>query len=257
MLPDGSFLVAPLAGGGVFRLWRDGRAEPFLLTADGVAVECPNFVLLDDRARVWVCCLTKHDRRTLTTFPRDRRDGFIVMVDGKGARIVAEGIGFPNEVRVDPTGDYLYTNETLAARLLRYRIRADGSLGPVETIVALDESNMLDGFTLDSEGSAWITALVSNRLWHVARDGEARVLVEESDEELLSRLVAMQKTTGVTRDILYEERGSTLRNISSVAFGGRDLRTVYLGSLMGESLLSFRAPVAGMRHAHWNFGPFA
>ena len=152
--------------------------------------------------------------------------------------------------------ELLYTNETLAARLLRYPIRADGSLGAPETIVAFDESNMFDGFTLDSTGGAWITALISNRLWHVMPDGEARLLIEDSDPEQLAQLTLLQKTTGVPRALIYEERGSTLRNISSVAFGGPDLRTVYLGSLMGKQLLSFRAPVAGMRPAHWDFGPF-
>jgi hypothetical protein len=31
---------------------------------------------------------------------------------------------------------------------------------------------------------------------------------------------------------------------------------VYLGSLMGESVLLFRSPVPGQRPAHWDFGPF-
>ena len=256
MLADGSFLIAPLVGGGVFRLYRDGRAEMFLQEADGRALACPNFVLLDNLDRIWICCLTQQDRATVQCYSRTRRDGYIVLVDRRGARIVADGIGYPNEVRVDPTGRYLYANETLAARLLRFAILADGSLGAPETIVDLDESNLFDGFTLDSMGGAWITALVSNRLWYVTPHGEARLLIEDSDAEQLARLTALQKTSGVPRALIYEERGSTLRNISSVAFGGPDLRTVYLGSLMGDQVLAFRAPVAGMKPAHWNFGPF-
>lgn len=256
MLADGSFLVAPLAGGGVFRLHRDGRVEEFLPEADGRALVYPNFVLLDGLGRVWVCCLAQEPPTALRSFVRDRRDGYIVLLDRRGARIVAEGVGFPNEVRVDPTGRYLYTNETMAARLLRYAIRADGSLGVPETVVEMDESNMFDGFTLDSEGGAWLSAIVSNRLWYVAPDGEARILIEDADADQLARFTQLQKTTGVTRALLYEEHGSTLRNISSVAFGGPDLKTVYLGNLMGERIMSFRAPVAGMRPVHWDWGPF-
>jgi sugar lactone lactonase YvrE len=144
----------------------------------------------------------------------------------------------------------------LAARLLRYPISSDGSLGACEVIVAFDESNMFDGFTLDSAGGAWITALVSNRLWYVAPDGDVRLLIEDADAEQLARLTELQKHSCVTRALLYEEHGSTLRNISSLAFGGPDLRTAYLGSLMGERLLSFRSPVAGMRPVHWDYGPF-
>lgn len=256
MLADGSFLVAPLAGGGVYRLQRNGRSEMFLDEADGRRLVCPNFVLLDEQERLWICCLTQQDRTGLTSYSRRHRDGYIVLADRRGARIVADGIGFPNEVRIDPSGRYLYTNETLATRLLRYRIRADGSLGPCETVAEFDESNLFDGFTLDSCGGAWITTLVSNRLWYVAPDGAVRLLIEEANPEQLARLTELQKTGSVSRALLYEEHGTRLRNISSLAFGGPDLRTAYLGSLMGEHLLAFRAPVAGMRPVHWDFGPF-
>lgn len=256
LLADGSFLIAPLAGGGVYRLWRDGRSEIVLGEVEGRPLDCPNFILLDRGDRLWICCLTQQDRRTLSCYPRSLRDGFIVLLDERGARIVADGIGYPNEVRVDPQGRYLYANETLAGRLLRFPIRADGALGAEEVVAEFDASTMFDGFALDSEGGAWITALVSNRLLHVSPQGHARVLIEDADADQLARLTHLQQTSGVTRGILYEEHGSFLRNIASIAFGGPDLKTAYLGSLMGESILSFRAPVAGMRPAHWDFGPF-
>ena len=253
MLADGSFLIAPLIGGGVFHLERNGQAKLFLHEADGLPLHCPNFVLRDTQERIWICCLTQQDRTTLSNYRRDRRDGCIILVDGRGARIVADGIGFPNEVRIDPTGRYLYTNETLRGTLLRYPLGHDGALGPPETIVALDDTNMFDGFTLDSQGGAWLTALVSNRLWHVTPEGEARILIEDSHPDQLSRLAEQQRTAGVQKSIIYEERGSRLRNISSVAFGGPDLRTAYFGSLMGTSILTARVPVAGTMPAHWEF----
>jgi sugar lactone lactonase YvrE len=256
MLPDGAFLVAPLGGGGVFRLDRDGQAEPFLQEVDGRPLSRPNFVLLDSAERIWICCLTQQDRKPLSRYPRDVRDGYVVLVDQRGARIVADEIGYPNEVRVDPAGGYLYTNETMGGRLLRYPIRSDASLGDPETIVELDESNILDGFTLDSAGAVWMTAIVSNRLWHVTPGGEARVLIEDSQPERLERIAQMQRGAGVLRTAIYEDDGSTLRNISSVAFGGPDLKTVFMGSLLGDSVVYFRSPVAGMRPAHWNFGPY-
>ena len=256
MLADGSFLIAPLVGGGVFRLQRNGQAAMFLQEVEGRPLQCPNFVLLDDIGRIWICTLTQHDRKTLSSYSREKRDGFIVLVDKRGARIVADGVGYPNEVRVDPTGQYLYTVETMAARLLRYRILPDGGLGAPETIFALDELSLFDGFTLDSEGGAWITEPVANRLWYVSPDGKPRLLIEDSFPEQVARLAQLQKTTGVTRSVLYEEHGSRLRNIASIAFGGADLKTAFMGSLMGKQILSFRSPVAGMKPAHWDFGPF-
>ena len=256
LMADGSLLVAPLAGGGVYRLQRDGQVRPFLQEVEGRTLCCPNFVLLDDHDRVWICCLTQQDRQSLSNYQRSRRDGYIVLVDKSGARIVADGIGYPNEVRLDSAGRYLYTNETLTARLLRYPIGPDDALGAAEITCEFDESNMLDGFTLDAAGGAWVTAIVSNRLWYVTADGAAHLVIEDAHAEQLLRLAEMQRSTGVAKSIIYEEHGSVLRNISSVAFGGPDLRTAYMGSLMGDGILSFRSPVAGLKPAHWSFGPF-
>ena len=47
--------------------------------------------------------------------------------------------------------------------------------------------------------------------------------------------------------------GKKLMNISSAAFGGPDMQTVYLGCLLGEELVSFRAPVAGLKPFHWEW----
>jgi hypothetical protein len=46
--------------------------------------------------------------------------------------------------------------------------------------------------------------------------------------------------------------GSLAPWMASLTFGGPDLRTVYLGSLRGSTLPSFRSPVAGLPLVHWN-----
>ena len=47
-----------------------------------------------------------------------------------------------------------------------------------------------------------------------------------------------------------------LKNISSLAFGGDNLKTGYLGCLLDQSIYSFASPYQGHAPAHWNFkGP--
>ena len=41
--------------------------------------------------------------------------------------------------------------------------------------------------------------------------------------------------------------------VSSLAFGGPDLRTVYLGCLLDDGLYRFRSPVAGRTPFHWHY----
>ena len=41
------------------------------------------------------------------------------------------------------------------------------------------------------------------------------------------------------------------KNISSIAFGGNDRRTGYLGNLPDNRVYTFKSPVAGVMPSHW------
>ena len=56
----------------------------------------------------------------------------------------------------------------------------------------------------------------------------------------------------MTPEVMAATKGTIAPWMASVTFGGPDLRTVYLGSLMGTTIPYFRAPVAGAPLAHWN-----
>ena len=55
----------------------------------------------------------------------------------------------------------------------------------------------------------------------------------------------------MTRDMIVEARGARTANLSSLAFGGPDLKTLYLGALTSDGITAFDAPVAGQPMAHW------
>src|SRR5262245_25018821 len=57
------------------------------------------------------------------------------------------------------------------------------------------------------------------------------------------------------RPHLDSAKGKRLCNLSSLAFGGADLKTAYLGCLLGETIFSFAAPVAGEEPVHYRFDP--
>ena len=118
----GSFLLADLGEtqGGVFELFRDGRVQPFLLEVEGVALPPTNFVG-EDAARPRLDHREHAQGAPLARLPPGLRGGFIVLADAKGARIVADGLGYTNEAIVSPDGVWLYVNETFGRRLSRYR----------------------------------------------------------------------------------------------------------------------------------------
>ena len=181
LLRDGSFLLAHLGNdeGGVFRLQRDGQVTPWLLQVDGVDLPPTNFVVEDAAGRFWVTVSTRLKPRALG-YRRSCNDGFIVRVDARGAAIVADGLGYTNEVAVHPSGQWLYVNETFARRLSRFALRDDGSLGAKEVVTEFGAGTFPDGLAFDEEGHAWVVSIVSNRLIRVAPDGAAYHLARRS-----------------------------------------------------------------------------
>ncbi len=250
---DGGFLLADLGEriGGVFQLQPDGAVRPWLERVDGVELPPTNFVCEDAAGRVWVTVSTRRVPRA-DAYRADVADGFIVLVDSRGARIVAEGLGYTNEALLSPDGRWLYVNETFGRRLSRFRVGADGSLGPKEVVAAFGHGCYPDGLAFDAEGQVWITSIVSNRVLRVAPDGSVATVLEDADAAHVDACEAAYLGGTLGREHLDRAAGRMLKNISSLAFGGADLRTAYLGCLLGDSIASFRTTVAGHPPVHWD-----
>jgi hypothetical protein len=252
MLPNREFLLANLGpGGGVWRLDRDWRLWPWLLEAEGELLRVCNFVGHERDGTVYISVSTRH-------YPRERAmrpvvsDGFIVRVDGKGARLAADGIAFTNECRVDPTGQWLYVNETQARRTSRFAIRGD-ELGPKQVVHEFGPGEFPDGFAFDAEGGVWVACVVANRLIRIPPNGEAQLILDDSDQAMIERSEGIISQRKGGREWLEAGGTRSLRNIASVAFGGPDLRTVHLGCLAGDRLATFRSPITGAAPVQWHF----
>ena len=249
--PDGAFLVANLGvEGGVWRVRRDGTAEPVLMEVDGVALPGANFVLRDAAGRTWISISA---RRHGGEFRADVADGFLVLLDARGARIVADGLSWTNECRLDASGRHLYVVETFARTLTRFAIGPDGSLSARTAFTRFGHGTYPDGLALDVEGGIWVSSVVSNRLIRVTPDGAQQLLLEDADPERVDALERLFLAGRLTRERVLDDPHSTLGNLSSIAFGGPDLRTIHLGSLCRRSLATFRVAVAGLAPAHWSW----
>ena len=246
------FLIANLGpGGGVWRLDRDWRLFPHLFEADGELLRVCNFVGVDARGNEWISVSTRTYPRELSFRPR-HADGFVVRRDAKGAHIVADGIGFTNECRVDPTGAWLYVNETCANRISRFPVRGD-RLGSRETVHDFGAGEFPDGFAFDCEGGVWVACVNSNRVIRIELSGRRTLILDGSIPELIAEGEAFfNADKGGLHHVELGAR-SPLKNIASVAFGGPDLKTDYLGNLSGESIPTFRSPIAGAEPVQWRF----
>ena len=253
LLPDRSFLMADLGpGGGVYHMKPDGQIKPHLLEVDGHRLEPTNFVGIDSKLRTWISVSTRMVPRE-QSMKKGHADGYLILMDERGARIVAEGFGFANEAIVDPTGKWLYINETFARCTSRFEIRADGALGPKEIFAQYGAGTFPDGFTFDAEGAVWIVSVVSNRVIRTTLDGKQHIMLEDADPDMLATVEAAFHDGSYSRKHLDSGGQRKLGNLSGICFGGPDLKTVYLASLFGHQVASFRSPVAGAPPVQWEF----
>lgn len=257
LLPDSSLLMAHLGAedGGVYRISENGDTDAFCLEADGETLPPSNYVHLDAKGRVWITVSTRKTPRSEGYKP-DVADGFVVLVDKQGARIVADSLGYTNECLVDPSGEFLYVNETFARRLVRFNIAANGDLSNKQTVATFSAGTFPDGMTFDSAGAIWITSIVSNRVIKISPDGQQEIILEDCEPAHLSWVEEAFQAGEMDRPHLDNAQSKKLKNVSSLAFGGANLDTAFLGCLLDDCIYSFKAPVTGYAPAHWDFpGP--
>ena len=254
LLRDGSFLLAQLGAqdGGVYQLQRDGRTTPWLMAVDGQPLPPTNFVLEGPDGGFWVTVSTRRQPRSLGYRPGPG-DGFIVRVDCQGARIVADGLGYANEVAVHPNGRWLYVNETFGRRLSRFALLPGGALGARETVVEFGAGTFPDGLAFDEDGGCWVVSIVSNRLLRVSPDGAVQTWLEDNEPGHLAWVEEAFANGGMDRPHLDTLRSRALRNISSIAFTGPERRHALLGCLLGERLARITLPSPGVKPVHWHY----
>ena len=255
LLPGRDVLIADLGpGGGVWLLKPDGTFTPWLMEVDGKKLPPTNFVGVDRQGRRWVTVSTWLFPRTLAAKP-GWGDGFIVLQDERGTRIVAEGIGYTNEAVVSPDGQFIYVNETYGRCLSRYAIRPDNSLGPKEVVCAFGPGTFPDGLAHDAEGNVWIVSVVSNRVIKIyTKSGKSEIMFEDCDAAALAEVEAeFMKGDADAAKRHHVGAVRTTANLASIAFGGPGLRTLYCGNLDGTRLFCFDSPVAGAEPPHWHY----
>jgi gluconolactonase len=243
---DGAFIVGGLKDNKVYRIDRSGRVSVLLAEFEGKPLGTVNAAWVDQQDRIWVSMMTRRERwhQALNSRP----DGYILLIEHGKARKVADDLHLTNEIKVHPNGRYLYGVETLGKRVFRFPIGSNGDLGKKEIFGPADLGHgaLPDGFAFDEDGNVWVTIISRNGIVIISEDGEMRTIYEEPKLEAVDALVtALQQATATTEN-LVACAGEKLTLPTSLAFGGTDRRTVYVGSLGLPHLVTFNSPVAGL-----------
>lgn len=180
------------------------------------AARAPGFVLglaVDGRGRLAVCVssdgsLCAFDGGTVTrvlrgltqpNYPAFGPDGTLYVSDsgtwgqddGSLVRLGADGEAavlsrdvpcFTNGLAVSEDGRWLWVVESYEPRLSRIDLRGDGRA----ELVRRFDGTVLDGLALTTDGGMLVSCYRPDRIYHLDRDGNARVLVEDPQGTLLA-----------------------------------------------------------------------
>jgi sugar lactone lactonase YvrE len=250
---NGDILIANFGTDALEVMTRGGGHRTLHDRIDGMPLGKVNFVLRDSKDRLWLTISTKINPWSEAIRP-DLADGYIVLIDENGPRVVADGFRFTNEIRFDAKEEWLYVAETCARRVTRLRVGADGSLHDREIYGPSSlGSGFIDGIAFDAYGNLWATMIFADRLVAIAPDGELLTLFEDGDSDAAARLdEEFDSGTPIAPDTMAATGGRIAPWMTSLTFGGADLSTVYLGSLKATNIPYFRSPVAGLPMIHWS-----
>lgn len=247
---DGNFLIANFGTDSLELMERNGKTRVLVDSIDGKPLGKANFVTRDTKGRLWLTVTTRMVPWTRHV-EEMTYDGYIALIDDRGARIVADGLCGTNELRFDPEENFLYVAETTARRISRFEVRGDGSLSDRETYGPANVGGFCDGIAFDSFGNLWSTLIMADRLIAVTPDGDLLTLLDDGDPDGTAALDKAWEEGRVTPEIMAGASGALAPWMASLTFGGPDLKTVYLGSLRGTRIPYFRSPVAGQPLIYW------
>lgn len=167
---DGNLVVVSMLDRKVLTI-RDGKTSVRSDLSSLTTAKCNDMVVHDGR-----CFVGDFGYDLIAGEPPS--PGVLVLVDLDGsARVVADGLEFPNGAVVTPNGSTLIVAESSGNRLTTFEIGADGSLGERRLFANLGAGTP-DGICLDSVGAIWYADPLAHAVVRV--DGEGRVLDKRS-----------------------------------------------------------------------------
>jgi sugar lactone lactonase YvrE len=249
---NGDILIANFGTDRLEVMTRAGETRVLLEHIDGKPLGKVNFVLRDRRDRLWITISTCTNPWSAAITPR-LADGYIVLMDERGPRIVAEGFQFTNEIRLDAEERWLYVAETCAKRVTRLRVQPDGALTDREIYGPKNLGRgLIDGIAFDAVGNLWATMIFADRLLAITPAGDLLELFDDGDPVATAKFERIFASgESVPFEVLMQCGGRICPWLASVTFGGADLRKLFLGGLRATSIPWVHSPVPGLPMVHW------
>lgn len=195
--------VVPCEGGGLLATFESGLSHIDLDTASATPLvaletELPNNRFndgcSDTRGQFWFGSMDGNQQNPSGSFYRMDRHGDIEQVKSFGQVCITNGPAFSLD------GDWIYFTDSVERKVFRAPLDQDGLAGTAELHIQFTEQDGFpDGMCTDTDGGLWICHFAGSRVTRFLPDGEVDKVIE-----------------------------MPVPNITKCAFGGPDLRTLYI-----------------------------
>jgi sugar lactone lactonase YvrE len=206
---------------GVYKVTPDREVSLFANSAGTRQIQFPNFCTFDDQGNLYVS-----DTGTTRRNPEVRHaDGAVFRISPAGECVLfADGLFQTNGLAMRRGEAALYAIQTIDNNVLRIEINADGTAGNT-TIFAHDLNTVPDGMAFTANGDLIVVTGLSEILYRVQPNGETDIFLQDHNAE---KLVSP----------------------ANPAFGGSDLRDLYITNLTGGSVSRVKGIVQGQALYH-------
>ena len=208
----------------------NGRVEVFADRAAGFPIPLPNFCAFDAQGNLYVSSSTGPEEIAPAELLANQRaigQLFRFTPDGR-SRLIADGLEFPNGIAIAPDESSVYVLQSGPWNAVRVPIGPDGEPGAPE-VASERFSGLPDGLAFDLAGNAVVTLVMA------PRDGRLRGL---------HRLITLSPD-GRTETLVEDPAGTLIYLPTNCAYGGPDLKTLYVASLRGDHVAVVPVEVAG------------
>ncbi|MEL6149669.1 MAG: SMP-30/gluconolactonase/LRE family protein [Chloroflexota bacterium] len=196
----------------VQKITPDGTVSIYSAGNDERAMRVPNYPVFDKRGNLYVS--DSGDHRAY--------NGCLWRVHPGGtAEVISTAVNaFPNGLAIHPDGNWLYVVLSNLPGVVRLPLTPDGA-GDPETIVELPRT-IPDGLAFDVDGNLYISLYTPARIYRLTPDGVLDVFIEDWENTLIA-------------------------TPTNIAFGGDDMKTLFVASLGRWHLTKGTLPTPGAK----------
>ena len=175
---NGNLYACDLAHATVLRLPAGGDAfEPFARPADR-PMRVPNVVVVDDEVGKVYVSDSHGDGPGPGIWRYD-------LATGDGGLWYGGDLDWANGMVISPDRSAILVAESWGRRVTRIPIGPDGSAGPPELFVKVDDDVVVDGLILDADGSLLLTCYAPSRVYRHHPDGALELVIDDPDHSVL------------------------------------------------------------------------